>query len=207
MTYLGYPVLEAASHNMRESISESFARIGTMVVNPTGRRTFDDHAGLAFPSRSFTWSATTRAECVTLRAFLDACQGRLNAFWVPTYCLDLPLALDASPLSSTLTVQKTGYLDALAGVAARSYLAVRCPSQAMVIRRITGAAAIDASTEAIAIDSVPPVDWPRDSTAISFLVLCRLADDMTPLHWHTSGVCDATILFQEVPLEVPAGGD
>ena len=206
MTYLGYPVLDAATHNMRESISESFARIGTMVENPTGRRTFDDHSSLAFPSRSFTWSATTRAECVALRAFLDACQGRLNAFWVPTYCLDLPLALDGSHLSSTLTIQKIGYLEGLAGVNARSYLAVRCPGQAMVIRRITGAAAIDDSSEAIAIDAAPPVDWPRDSTAISFLVLCRLASDMTPLRWHTSGLCEATILFQEVPLEVPAGG-
>jgi hypothetical protein len=204
--YLGFPVLDAKTHNMRESISEAFARIGTMVENPTGKRTFDDHSDLAFPSRSFTWTATTRAECVALRAFLDARQGRLNAFWVPTCCWDLPLAQDVSRLSSTRIVQKVGYLDGLAGVDARSYIAVFCRGQAMEIRRITGAAAIDDSTEAIAIDAVPPVDWPRDTTAISYLVLCRLANDLTPLRWHIRDVCEASIVFQEVPLEVPAGG-
>lgn len=203
MTYLGLTVLDADTHNMREAIAEAFGRIGSLVENPTGRRTFDDQSGQSFPTRSFTWLARTRAECVALRQFLDACQGRRNAFWVPTCCWDLPLAADAIHLSSELTIQKVGYVDALAGVAARSHIAAFPRGSAMELRSITGAAAIDATTERVSIGATPSVDWPMASTVISFLVVCRLAADMTTLRWYTRDVCEATITFQELPLEVP----
>jgi hypothetical protein len=203
-TYLGFNVLDAGVHNMRDEIAESFGRLGSPLDSTTGPRTFDDQAGIPLATRSFTWTAIGRTNCNAIRTFLDACQGRLNPFWVPTCCWDLPLAADVSTGSSEMIVQKTGYRESLAGIPARSYLAVFARGQAMAIRKVTGAAADTAITEKISISAVPPVPWPAASTVVSFLVLCRLAEDITTIKWMSPTICEAGIKFQEVPLEVPA---
>jgi hypothetical protein len=203
-TYLGFNVLDAGVHNMREEIAESFGRLGTSLASPVGARTFDDQAGIPLPVRTFTWTAFSRVNCNAVRTFLDACQGRLNPFWVPTCCWDLPLAADVGAGASEMIVQRIGYRESIAGLPCRSYIAVFTRGQPMAIRKITGAAADTSITEKIAISATPGVPWPAASTVVSYLVLCRLADDITTIKWFSPNACEASIQFQEVPLEVPA---
>jgi hypothetical protein len=243
VTYLGIDVLDGAVHNLRDPISESFGRLGTLLENPTGRRAFDDHAGIAVPVRNFTWSATTRASCNALRAFLDARLGRLVPFWVPTYRWDLQLSQDVAATSANLFLEQAGYEQFLSLYSARHYLAVYPPGGTLQIRKIIVPVATDVVvpvpgdtvspdtfdefptgedgsgggsppvpavvtftgvTEKITIDANAGSLWPAATTVISFLTLCRLADDATPIKWWRPDFAEANIRFQEIPNEVPS---
>lgn len=201
--YLTYDVLDVR-HDLREPIAESFGRRGQLVAGATGSRWVDDHGGVAFPTRSFLWTANDRTSCNAVRAFLDARKGRLAPFWVPTCCHDLRLSADTSDAASTLFIRRAGYLDFLFGQNCRRYLAVFPPGGAMVIRKVTTGSPVDAATEQIVLDAAVGVALPAAGTVISFLVLCRLAEDLTRIRWFSTWGCEATIRFAELPLEVPA---
>jgi hypothetical protein len=201
--YEGVDVLTEAQHNTRDSISEAFTRIGTMIENPTGRREYDDQGQRPFPGRNFLWTARDRAACVALREFLDARHGRQVPFWTPTFAWDLALAEDSSGAGATLVIRKAGYGQFLWGSLARRRLAVFAPGQPMLIRRVTGLTDGE-TTETITLNTPPGVPLPAATTRICFLVLCRLEADQTDLTWKHSGHCEAAIHFRELPNEVPA---
>ena len=204
MTYEGVDVLEVR-HNMREAINESFSRLGVYFPNPTGRRAWDDHALGPLPSRSFSWTCADRVECMELREFLDARQGRRVPFWTPTYCWDLQLATDGPANLNRLTIVKAGYGQFVSGSLARRFLAIAPMGQATIYRQIVGVTTA-ATTETLDLDSIPGVALPAATTRISFFVLCRLAEDMTTLVWSGRDVCEAQIRFQELPREYPESG-
>ena len=202
-SYLGFDVL-SVTHDMREAVSEAFGRRGEMVTGATGPRHFDDRGGVPFPVRSFLWTANDRTSCNAIRTFLDARKGRLVPFWVPTCCHDLRLAADAPDVASTLTIRRAGYLDFLYSQACRRYLAFFPPGGAMVVRKVTGGSTAGLTTEQVTLDSAAGVALPADGTVISYLVLCRLAEDLTTLRWFSTWGCEASIRFAELPREVPA---
>lgn len=203
MSYLGLDVLPV-THNMREAIGESFARSGQLVESPVGRREFDDHAGIALPARSFLWTCPDRAAAVALRAFLDARRGRLVPFWAPTCVRDLELAADAVA-GVTLSVRRAGYYDYLWPLgAARRHLAIFPRGGAMLARKVTDCVPVDAATETLTLDATTGVALAVGSTVISFLVLCRLAEDETEIGWVSTSACEARLRFAELPREVPA---
>lgn len=200
-TYLGIDVLEVR-HNMRDAISENFSRLGEFFENHTGRRAWDDHAAIPLPSRLFSWTCASRAQCVDLRAFLDARQGRRVPFWTPTYCWDLQLATDGPADLNRLTIVKAGYGQFVSGSLARRFLAIFPPGLDPIYREIVGVV-VDSTTETLDLDVVPGVELPAGTTRLCFLVICRLAEDMTSIVWHGRDVCEAQILFQELPREYP----
>jgi hypothetical protein len=202
--FVSFDVLNA-KHNMREQIAESFGRRGQLLDSVTSRRDFDDHATLPFPVRSFQWTCPDRASITTLRAFLDARKGRLNPFWVPTCCWDLQLTANVGVSATDLFIARAGYLDFLFPKTCRRYLAIFPPGGASVyLRKVTACVANDAVSEKITIDTGIGVALPAAGTVISFLVLCRLADDLTSITWLDANACEAAIKFVELPLEVPA---
>lgn len=203
MTYLGYEVLPVTS-NLREAVAESFERSGELVGSVIGARVFDDHAGLALPERTFQWTCPDRGACDVLRAFLDARQGRLVPFWTPTCCADLTLAADA-PSGTTLTVRRAGYGDLLFALGApRRYLAIYPRGGAVLLRKVLNVVPASSMTETLTLDASTGVDLYADRTVISFLTLCRLAEDLTEIEWFSTSSCEAALRFVELPREVPA---
>lgn len=202
MTYQGLDVLEVR-HNMRDAIAESFSRLGEFFENPTGRRAWDDHAQLALPSRSFSWTCFSRDEVRVMRAFLDARQGRRIPFWTPTYCWDMTLAVDGAADVNRLTIEKSGHGQFLTSVGSRRFIAIFVPGQAVLYREIVGLIT-GTTTETIDIDSIPGVALPAATTRICYLVVCRLADDMTKIRWSNRDICEVQLRFQELPREYPA---
>lgn len=201
--YQGLDVLTEAQHNARAAVAEAFGRLGTLIKNPTGKRAYDDHAQQSFPTRNFLWTARHRVACVQLREFLDARQGRRVPFWTPTFCWDLQLAADSDGAGLTLEIRKAGYGQFLWPSLARRRLALFVPGQPMLLRQVTG---LDdgATSETLHLDSAPGVPLAAASTRLCFLVLCRLAEDLTELTWWNPDYCEAAIRFRELPNEAPA---
>lgn len=201
--YQGLDVLTEAQHNARVAVAEAFTRLGTLIKNPTGKRAYDDHAQQSFPTRNFLWTAPNRVACVQLREFLDARQGRRVPFWTPTFCWDLQLAADSDGAGLTLEIRKAGYGQFLWPSLARRRLALFVPGQPMLLRQVTG---LDdgATSETLHLDSAPGVPLAAASARLCFLVLCRLAEDLTELTWCNPDYCEAAIRFRELPNEVPA---
>lgn len=203
MSYLGFDVLPV-KHNMRENIAEAFARSGELISSRAGKRVFDDHAGVALPTRTFQWTCVDRAAAVEMRTFLRARVGRAVPFWAPTCCWDLQLAADASA-GTSLTVKRAGYYDYLWSLGApRRYLAIFPRGGAMLTRKVTDCIPADFTTETLTLDATTGVALAAASTVISFLVLCRLAEDYTDIDWSNPSFCEASLRFVELPREVPA---
>jgi hypothetical protein len=200
----GIDVLTEAQHNARDEIRESFARVGALLDNPTGKREYDDHGGRAFPARNFLWTAPDRAACVRLREFLDARKGRLVPFWTPTFSWDLELAEDSPAESATLVIRRAGYGQFLWPVPARRRLAIFVPGQPMALRKVISLET-GTTTETLHLDSAPGgTTLFAETTRICFLPLCRLAEDLTEITWSHTDHCEARIQFAEIPHEVPA---
>lgn len=201
MTYRDIDVLEVR-HNMRDEIAESFTRFGELIDHQTGPRVWDDHATMAIPARSFTWTCGTRAKCVALRDFLKARRGRRIPFWVPTYCWDMQLAVDYPAPVNQITVVKSGYGQFLAGSLGRRFIAIFPAGQPTEYREIISVAS-GADTEVIEVDGDALGGLSSETTRICFLVLCRLAEDLATISWEGRDTCEALIEFQELPREYP----
>lgn len=202
-TYLGIDVLPVM-HNMRETIAESFARSGELLGSRIGATSFDDHAGLALPERTFQWTCPDRSSCDVLRAFLDARRGRRIPFWAPTCCPDLPLVADAAA-GLTLDVRRAGYSDLLFALGPqRRYVAIFPAGGSPLYRKVVAAAPTSSTVDQLTLDATTGVDLASSRTVISFLVLCRLADDFTEIEWYSTSSCEAALRFVELPREVPA---
>lgn len=203
MSYLGFDVLPVRS-NLRAAVAESFGRAGELVESAVGVREFDDHAGVALPVRSFLWTCLDRAACVELRTFLDARQGRRVPFWAPTCCRDLELVADA-PAGVSLTIRRAGYYDYLFSLGPqRHHLAIVPAGGAALLREVTNVTPASSTTETLTLSATTGQDLAAATTAISFLVLCRLAEDFTEIEWASPGRCEAKLSFVELPREVPA---
>lgn len=203
MTYLGFDVLPI-THNMREALAESFGRRGQLLDPGTGRRVFDDQAGVPLPTRTLQWTCFDRAAVDVLRAFLDARKGRVVPFWAPTCCWDLRLVADAAP-GLDLDIARVGYGDyVFTPDGARRDLAIFPRGGAMLLRRVAFVGGLDAATERVTLDATTGASLAAGATVISFLVLCRLADDMTEIQWSSPSMCEASLQFVELPREVPA---
>lgn len=202
-TYLGYDVLEVG-HNMRESIRHAFDRVGTFQENPTGRRFWDDSAGQPQPVRTFSWFADGRANIAVLRAFLNARRGRVVPFWTPTYVGELKMSQDASSLDSSLRILNIGYTRLLFQFSACRYLAIVSTDGTFLRRKVTLATDNGDGTETLALDSGLGIALAAARTVVSFLVLCRLEEDMTSLSWDSPLHVEATIGFRALPKETPA---
>lgn len=204
-TYLGFPVLDETTHNMREAIAQFFDRRGAATKTPTGRRVWTEFTGVPTPSRSFEWFASGRTEIAALRAFLDARKGRLTACWVPTYCWDLSMTQDELSTSASLRVTNVGYGTLLFPYTARKYLAVVQGNGTFLRRKVSLVTDNLDGTETLSLDAQHGVTLAAASTLVCYLTLCRLDQDLVPIRWIGGGEhAEASIPFREVPREVPA---
>jgi hypothetical protein len=203
-TYLGFDVLDANTHNMRDSIRESFDRAGAMAGTALGKRHFDDFAGQPFPHRTFSWYASGRPAIDALRAFRDARMGREVPFWTPTFCAELTMAADATSAQSALTVASIDYTRFLFPVPARRHLAIFRPGGTFLIRKVVASVDNGNGTETLALGSGLGEDLAAARTLVSFLTLCRLEADDFKIIYSADDYAEAEIPFREIPLEVPA---
>lgn len=203
-TYLTIDVLDQVTHNMRESIAQSFDRHGERQDSPTGRIFWDDFADQAIPVRSFEWFAPGRTAIAALRSFLDARKGRVVPFWVPTFCRELVMSVDATSVQSSIRVYRHGYGQNLFPYNARKHTAIVSPDGSFLRRKVTLITDNGDGTESLSLDSGLGINLSAAVTMVSFLTLCRLEEDNAPIRWFGGAHAEASLRFREVPLEVPA---
>jgi hypothetical protein len=204
MTYEGFDVLTETTHNMRAAIAEAFGRVGALLTNATGVRLYDDRSLVAVPVRSFLWSAFTRAECLALRAFLEARLGRLVPFWTPTFQNDLIMVADLGPAITELVIKDTGYVAWQWPKVCRRRLALVKRDGSFYCRKVVDVEDNGDGTHSLFLDAAIGETLIAAHTQLSFLVLCRLERDMNEIVWSRNGLAEAELAFQELPLEVPA---
>lgn len=205
MTYLGYNVL-VLNYNRLGSFEERFRRKFVLLDPKTGKRVSDEQAPAPAASRPFTWTALGRAEIAAMRAFLDARVGRAVPFWLPSFQWDLALTEDVLQNQAIVTIRWVRYGQQMWGTTgARRHVALwSLGVGAMDLYRIAGATdPADYLTETLTLDPVAVRAYPKATTVVSFLKLCRLEDDRVEISYPSGSVAEATIHLRELPLEAP----
>jgi hypothetical protein len=176
------------------------SRIVDRLDNGFGKVAVVDRGGVSFQSTDFNWFVNGRTEAKAYRDFIDRRAGRLVPFWVPTWREDLTLTQQAASGSQAILVQNCGYTTRMYPDVSRRYLAIRTPTNGWIYRKVTSSADTGA-TETITLDATHGVTLPA-GTIVSFLTLCRLADDAAEIDWETPIFGQATTRHMELPKEV-----
>lgn len=204
-SYLGFDVLDLVEHNRREPLEERVHRSFALLETATGLRRADEHSRSASPLRLFLWTVFNRTEAKAARDFLDGRKGRAVPFWLPSYQKDLTLAQDAAAAATILTIEHVRYTQLLFGTTgARRHFALYRPGSGMVFHKVTAATDPgDGLTETLSITPALASTFPKGTTLLSFLKLCRLEEDEVELTWLSRDHADVVIHCRELPNEAP----
>lgn len=200
-TYLGYDFLDQIQPG-RTGEEKEIRRSVVLLDNKTGKRVSDDKGGTPVIERGFSWLAQGRSAVNTLKAFITARKGRAVPVWVPTYQRDLALTTDMGSADIAITIKDINYTNMMFPAASRRHIAFIAPSGAITPKKITSAMRNANNTETLTLDSAVGASFPISTTMVSFLTLCRLAEDDAEIVWHSTEVAEAAFRFVEVPREV-----
>lgn len=158
-----------------------------------------DRSGISFQSFPFRWFIDGRAAVQTFRDFVDRRAGALVPFWVPTGREDMTLSQQAASGSNAIVVRSAGYTARMFPDVSRRYLAIRNPNGGWLYRKVLSAG-VAGEEETIGLDAQHGVLLPA-GTAVSFLTLCRLQDDVAEIEWANTSFGEAQQRFVELPKE------
>jgi hypothetical protein len=201
--YKGYDVLELMP-NWATDLKRTYNRSMVTLDPKIGPITVIDKGGSAVVGQEFPWYLEDHAAVTTLRAFLLARFGQLNAFWIPTWDQDLVLAQDVGPTDAGIVIESEFYTQFFFPNKARCYLAFIPEDQSgNVYCEVTAAVDNGDGTETLTLDAPTGKSFPAATTMISFLTLARLGSDEAEIDWMASDLAQANLQIQEVPREVP----
>lgn len=193
--YLGFDVLEATPNRDADISRKSTVKL-TVVASTVGARRVTDKRGVPIITMPLNLFASSPDDIGYLRAFIAARRGRVVPFWLESQKVDVVLASAAQAGDMSLTIRETGYtLNQYKGK--RRHLVIG--DQRV---RITGAVVNGNGTETLQLAS--QLQKPLAAgTGLSFLLLCRLADDEVSFNYASPGVVELSITAVELPHETP----
>jgi hypothetical protein len=201
--YRGRPVLESRPDESTD-LTHGFERLTLRLDNEVGIPRVTDTAGRSFVLQQHAWALWGREEHAAFRGLLYGLRGRQAALWVPTHAADLVVAGTAA--GTTLQVQRCGYAELGAGRMGRQDLRIELVDGTALHRRVVSAVA-SAELETLTLDVPLPAGLgAMDVQRISFLALCRLADDSVEISHLTDadGLARATLKFRGVRADLEA---
>ena len=193
--YRGRPVFELRPDES-EDLTLNYERLLQTLDNGSTLPAVTDTAGKHFSVQQHRWALDGRQERAAWRSLAYGLRGRAKSVWVPTHAWDLQLTKPAS--GSLLTVERIGYARFGVKTQGRQDIRIELHSGSVIYRRIT-AAAEDGTSESLSLDSdLPGVINPADVYRISFMALCRAADDALELTHLTdaAGLAKASITWR-----------
>ncbi len=202
-TYLGYDVIDVQGDSSQgRGVDESERRI-VLVSSAVGRSALGYSEPEPRLARGVRWACAGFAEVKTLRDFLDARKGRAVPFWMPSWQRDFTFS--ALPgAGDSWTIFDIGYTAVFSLGNARRHVWARTPTGNTIgFAKVLGAVNNGNGTETLTID-VPPLNIAASTYTYGFLRLCRLAEDLTPITWHSRAYAVGFFRAVEVPNEVPA---
>lgn len=204
--YRGKPVLESRPDESND-LTLGYERLTQRLDNQAGIPRITDTSGYGFVLQQHAWAMWGREEHTAFRSLLYGLRGRQAAIWVPTHAADLVAA--GQTQGQTLQVQPCCYADIVnTGKArmGRQDIRIELVTGEALHRRITTAAA-GATLETLALDQALPAGVSASAISrISFMALCRLADDSAEITHHTDadGLGKATLKFRGVRADLEA---
>jgi hypothetical protein len=198
--YKGLDVL-LVSPNAGDGLSDDFER--NMPVIDFNKGAWDIHETTDAPvvKRPFRWVLKSRQEIMDLLKFLDNHKGRLVPFWVPTWSQDIELVQDIGASDLGIVVNSILYTQQIKSHPNRSDI-ILYPADGSVAPTLRGLTASSESvnnTEILTMDASLGTARTKDYfKAISFLTLCRFANDGFEIVWHSDSVAEVTVDLQEV---------
>ena len=200
-TYNSFELLDQVSPAF-EGVDKTVNRSLLVLDSTTGKRVIFDRSGLASEVKSFKWCFYTRADFKVLETFLNARKGRLVPFWVPTYTNDLALSANIGAADQALTIYKSYYTALLFAKPNKKHLAFITRSGTIYTRAITSAVENVNGTETLTFSgSLGVTITPKEM--ISYLQLCRLADDEVRIQWLNKNAGECTFNCIEIPQDIP----
>ena len=205
--YRGKPVLESRPDES-DDLTLGYERLTQRLDNEVGIPRITDTSGYGFVLQQHAWTLWGREEHTDFRSLLYGLRGRQASIWVPTHAADL--VATGQVQGQTLQVQPCGYADLVSAGKARmgrQDIRIELATGEALHRRIT-AAAKGATLETLALDQALPAGVTTEAIArISFMALCRLADDSAEISHHTDadGLAKATLKFRGVRADLEAG--
>lgn len=210
-SWLGVEVLEVMP-NRSGSVVDDFDRASFVQESRTGAPWVEALTAESRLQRSFVWTALGAAEVLQMLRFLETRRGAANPFWVPTWQQDLSLYTSAvSTDGSMIRIRECNYTDGqFAHGLNRRNIAVRLHGGTSWSYHVVTASENLGDYEELTIIPPVPASWPKETTLVSFLRLCRLENDEVELTCHNPGVVEASIpmieLVGEVPGDLPSWG-
>lgn len=161
---------------------------------------------ISTPEMDFPFSIVleTRARVSDWLLWLAYRRGRYAPFWMPTWRRDFSLTVAADASATELIVSDTGYVESGFLTEARRHLAVIVAGGGAFTvypRRISDATDNGDGTETLTIDTALGVALDAH-VVLSFLVLARLDDDSSTLHWHHPNLAVAEVRAVELPRQM-----
>ena len=204
--YRGKPVLESRPDESND-LTLGYERLTHRLDNEVGIPRITDTSGYGFVLQQHAWALWGREEHTAFRSLLYGLRGRQAAIWIPTHAADLVAAGQVQ--GQTLQVQPCGYVDLVTTGKARmgrQDIRIELTTGEALHRRITATAA-GPTRDTLAIDQALPAGVSASAIArISFMALCRLADDSAEITHHTDadGLGKATLKFRGVRADLEA---
>ncbi|EED67961.1 hypothetical protein SR914_23425 [Comamonas testosteroni] len=204
--YRGKQVLESRPDES-DDLTLGYERLTQRLDNQVGIPRITDTSGYGFVLQQHAWALWGRDEHTAFRSLLYGLHGRQTAIWVPTHAADLVAAGQVQ--GQTLQVQPCGYADLVTTGKARmgrQDIRIELATGEALHRRITAAAA-GAALETLALDQALPAGVSASAiTRISFMALCRMAEDSAEITHHTDadGLAKATLKFRGVRADLEA---
>lgn len=195
--YRGRPVFELRPDES-EDLTLNYERLLQTLDNGSALPAVTDTAAKNFSVQQHRWILEGRQERAAWRSLAYGLRGRAKSVWVPTHAWDLTLTKPAS--GALLTVERIGYARFGVKTQGRQDIRIELHSGAVIYRRIT-AAAEDAGAENLSLDAdLPGVIHPDGVYRISFMALCRAADDALELTHLTdaAGLAKVSITWRGV---------
>jgi len=124
----------------------------------------------------------------TVRQLVHELKGSQKSFYMPTFSTDLVAVDDLSSGTALLDVQPEGYVDYIRNREPLTSIIIYLSNGTYLIRDVVDYTQVDANTDRLTVDT----NWPstisvNDITKISFLRLCRIADDLVEFNHRRIG--------------------
>lgn len=195
----GFRVLNVVP-DYNQSMTLAYDRVLSLLDNSNGIPQSMDQLGFGVPTQKHTWFIYGREELSKLRTLLYWLRGKVRPLWVPTFNDDVQLIAPAEEGATYIDIAEIGYVELGSGIN-RQALAINLNDGTWIFRRIV-ASVQGAGFERLELSSaLPRALGANDVYKISFMAVCRMAQDTVELSHETDskGLTKAVTTFRATP--------
>lgn len=200
VSYQGFPVLDVWMDWADYSPTQRSEQAGVILDNVTGLATWKPRGPFARAEMTMLFRVYGRPAISRFRKFVDALRGRQKPFWVPTWQQDLEPTGNITT-ANPFNIRNVGYTAGFYPYPQRRHLAIIHHDRTVYLREVTSASG--GSPEVLVLNQGFSQTLLRDYTMISFLLLCRLKQDVVTYSYLNREIMECELPLIEVPQEYP----